>query len=303
MKTGSARNWLGVSLIGLSAASFGLITTQSRLAYDGGSTPLTLAFLRSVAFVAAFAPALVMLGRSLRLSRRGFLASIWMAVALMAMSLGYLGSVFFIPVSLAALIFYTYPFYVAVLSRLAGREPLTAAKMLALAAAFVGLALALGPSFATLDWRGIALALAAAAGVAATNTFGGPIMRENDPLAVNLWINLWMMLALGAYVVVNGTILLPATTTGTAGLIGATACYLVAFTSWLLGLRAVSPIRAAVMFNIEPVVTIAIAWLVLGERLGPVQLLGGGLVIAAIIAMTFTGSRLPDAEARGPSSA
>jgi probable blue pigment (indigoidine) exporter len=65
----------------------------------------------------------------------------------------------------------------------------------------------------------------------------------------------------------------------------------VAFSAWLLSLRIVDPIRVAILFNIEPVVTITAAWIVLGERLGPIQLLGGLLVIAAIVAMTVLGAR------------
>jgi drug/metabolite transporter (DMT)-like permease len=288
-----ARPWAGTGLIGLSAVSFGLITTQSRLAYDGGATPLTLAFVRPVAFVIVFGVLLVIIRRPWRLSRSGLVASVWMAGALTMMSIGYLGSVYFIPVSLAALIFYTFPFYVAVLSSLTGREAMTATKALALIAAFVGLALALGPSFAGLDWRGVALALMAAIGVATTIAFGGAVMRANDPLVMNVGINLWMMLALGTYMLGSHGLVFPSTGLGTAGLVGATACYLVAFTSWLLGLRIVNPIRAAVLSNIEPLVTIAAAWIVLGEHLAPLQLLGVALVIAAIIGMTLSGADRP----------
>jgi drug/metabolite transporter (DMT)-like permease len=277
-------------LIGLSAASFGLITTQSRLAYDGGATPLTLAFVRPIAFVVVFGLLLVVIRRPWRLSRRGVVATLWMSVCLLMMSLGYLGSVYFIPVSLAALIFYTFPFYVALLSTLTGREAMTAAKVCALLAAFGGLALALGPSFAALDWRGVALALTAAVGVGTTIAFGGAVMRANDPLVMNVGINFWMMLVLSAYVLASRSVVFPVTALGTAGLIGATACYLVAFTTWLLGLRIVNPIPAAVLSNIEPLVTIAAAWLILGERLGPLQLLGVALVIAAIIGMTLLGT-------------
>src|SRR5262249_7532213 len=56
-----------------------------------------------------------------------------------------------------------------------------------------------------------------------------------------------------------------------------------------------NPIPAAVLSNIEPLVTIAAAWLILGERLGPLQLLGVALVIAAIIGMTLLGTTRPRA--------
>jgi drug/metabolite transporter (DMT)-like permease len=249
--------------------------------------------VRLIAFVLVFGLVFVLSGRSRRLSRRAFAGTLWMAATLLAGSIGYLASVAFIPVGLAALIFYTFPFYVAALSSLTGREPMTPAKGLALVAAFLGLALALGPSFAGLDWRGVALALLGAAGFGTTIVFGGEVMRENDALTMNVLINLWMMLALAAYVLGAGGMALPTTRLGIVGLGGATLCYLVAFTTWFLGLRVVAPIRAAVMFNIEPLISIAAAWLVLGEHLGPLQLLGVALVVAAIVAMTVGGAPAP----------
>ena len=185
----------------------------------------------------------------------------------------------------------TFPFYVAILASLTSREPMTRTKAATLVVAFAGLVLALGPSFDELNWRGIACALIGALGMGTTVTFGGAVMRQNDPLVLNICINAWMALGLGVYLAATGSQALPTTGLGWSGLIGATLCYLVAFTAWFVSLRLVDPIRVAILFNIEPVVTIAAAWIMLGERLGPIQLLGGSLVIAAIVAMTVQDAR------------
>jgi len=284
-------HWTGSGVVILGATTFGLVTTQSRLAYDGGSNTLTVVLVRATTFAVLFGVFLIFRGQRARLSRSGFFATLWMAALLMVMSAGYLGAVAYIPVSLAALIFYTFPFYVAILASLTRREPMTRTKAAALVVAFAGLVLALGPSLDDLNWRGIACGLAGALAMGTTVTFGGPVMRQNDPLVVNICTNAWMALALAAYMAATGGFALPTTGLGWYCIVGATLCYLVAFTAWLLGLRLVDPIRVAILFNIEPVVTIAAAWIVLGERLGPIQLLGGSLVIAAIVAMTVLGAR------------
>ena len=49
------------------------------------------------------------------------------------------------------------------------------------------------------------------------------------------------------------------------------------------GLRRVGASEAAILSTFEPVVTVALAYAVLGERLAPAQLLGGGLVLAAVV--------------------
>lgn len=269
------------------------MTTQSRLAYDGGSNTLTVVLVRSTTFALLFGLYLLLRRPRPRLTRSGFVATLWMGALVLVMSAGYLGAVSYIPVSLAALIFYTYPFCVAILASLTGREPMTPIKAAALVVAFAGLVLALGPSFDVLNWRGIACALAAALGMGITVTFGGAVMRQNDALVVNACTNAWAALALGAYMAVAGGVALPTAELGWVGIVGATLCYLVAFSAWLLSLRFVDPIRVAILFNIEPVVTIIAAWLVLGERLGALQLLGGLLVIAAISGMTLFGGRRP----------
>src|SRR3712207_8506373 len=49
------------------------------------------------------------------------------------------------------------------------------------------------------------------------------------------------------------------------------------YLSWFYALRLVNPVRLGAIFNVEPLVSIAAAWLLLGERLAPMQLVGAGL--------------------------
>src|SRR3546814_14457321 len=79
-----------------------------------------------------------------------------------------MGSIFYIPASLAVLIFYTFPLLVAVGARWTEGEPVGGTKLVGLAVAFAGLAIALGVELGDLDPRGIALAGMAAVGAAAT---------------------------------------------------------------------------------------------------------------------------------------
>ena len=51
------------------------------------------------------------------------------------------------------------------------------------------------------------------------------------------------------------------------------------------GLKRVGPTTASILSTVEPVVTVVLAFLVFGELLGGLQLLGGGLVIAAVLVL------------------
>src|SRR2546423_1433554 len=51
------------------------------------------------------------------------------------------------------------------------------------------------------------------------------------------------------------------------------------------GLRRVGPTSAAIVSTVEPLVTVLLALIVFGEVLGPVQVLGGALVVGAVLVL------------------
>ena len=51
------------------------------------------------------------------------------------------------------------------------------------------------------------------------------------------------------------------------------------------GLRRVGPTTASILATVEPLVTVLLAFLVFGETLGPAQLAGGALVLAAVLVL------------------
>jgi drug/metabolite transporter (DMT)-like permease len=51
------------------------------------------------------------------------------------------------------------------------------------------------------------------------------------------------------------------------------------------GLRRLGPSTASILSTLEPAVTVALAFVVFGESLGPAQLAGGALVLIAVLAV------------------
>ena len=96
-----------------SAFCLGLNTTLARLAYDGGSNPGTVAFIRFVVTTLAIALLMIVIRRKFVLSRKAILPVLGVGAAVVLQSATYLSSVTFIPVGLAVLLFYTYPLMVA----------------------------------------------------------------------------------------------------------------------------------------------------------------------------------------------
>jgi drug/metabolite transporter (DMT)-like permease len=277
--------WVGTAVALFSAACFGTIATFGRLAYDGGSNPLTIVFLRAAGVVVAVGLFLVVVRRPMRLTRRAFRSTLWLGAVAIVMAWGFLGAVAYIPVSLTALILYTYPLMVAVLATLTGRERMTAVKLAALLGAFAGLGLALGPPLADLDPRGLALAFGAAISICIAVTYGGQALAGHDTLVMNFYTNLWAMLVFAAVLLAGGWFALPVTALGLFGAGAAAGIYVAAFVSWFIAMRLVKPVRMSVLFNLDALVNILGGVLVLGEPLDTQQVIGVLLVLACLVVM------------------
>jgi drug/metabolite transporter (DMT)-like permease len=75
-------------------------------------------------------------------------------------------------------------------------------------------------------------------------------------------------------------------------------------TAFLAGLQRVGPSTTSILSCFEPVVTVSLAMVLYGERLGPAQLAGGALVLAAVVVLQAKVRRnAPAAEAAGPAPA
>lgn len=277
-------------LITFFAALFvSLITTFARLAYDSGSNPPTQVLLRSLCMMLALGGLQLALGRSLALPRGVMPATLGLALCIFLMSFGYLSSVAYIDVSLAVLLLYTFPLMVGIASPLLGRERMTWLKALCLIGAFAGLVFASWNGIGVWDWRGIAFALAGAAGVAGVSLFGGAAMAKAHPFVMNAWINLWVVLAVGAYLAATGGLALPQSPVGWLATAGVCVCYTLGILFLFLGLTFISPAQSALTMNLEPVFSTLAAILLLSETVGLQQWIGIAILLIFLAVSTLTG--------------
>ena len=305
-RTGFAgrKRWMALLVLLVGTIFVSLITTFASLAYQGGATPMTLVWSRFIGLVLVLGIILKMSRVQFHLPKRNMRATFWIAICLLMMSAGYLSSVAYIKVSLAVIILYTYPLLVAVFAALSGRERLSPRRALLLVLAFIGLVIALGQDLGlslsplafdsaaiTLDWRGAGLALIASLGVAGFVTWGGAYLNDVDSRVVNFWANLWMILMVAIFVVLNGGLSLPTTGVGWVGYAGATFCYITAMVCWFGSMKTLSPTETAMTLNLEPAISLVAASLVLGEDTSTQQWIGTLVLLSAIILSSVFGGR------------
>ena len=83
----------------------------------------------------------------------------------------------------------------------------------------------------------------------------------------------------------------PVTGIGLAFMAGVGLLYVCAYMSQMLSLRFAPASTVAPYYNLEPVVTTAVAALLLGERLSLNQYAGGSMVLAALVGTSLIGTR------------
>jgi len=191
-----------------------------------------------------------------------------------------------IPVSLAALLVFTYPLPVALLARLRG-EPLRWPRLVAIVAAFAGLSVALGVEIRELDPIGIASATVCSLAYAFGVFYFGDTTRGADPMVVTLHATATAALIFVPFAALDGSLGLPATTLGLVGVVGVSVTYLSGVLTFFAALVRIGPMKAALLAQLEPVVSILCAVFILEEQLSLVQGLGVALVLGALMTLAL----------------
>jgi drug/metabolite transporter (DMT)-like permease len=268
-----------------SGAAFGAMAIFGKLAYDEGATVGTLLSVRFTLAAAMFW-ALAGAGAVRALGRRDVAAGLALGAGGYALQAGcYFAALERIDASLLSLLLYTFPAMVAVAAVSLGRERLDARRVVALTLASGGLALVVAGSGAgAIEPVGAALGLGAAVVYSAYILVSDGISRR---VPARL---LATLVCTGAAVsLTGGSALLGELRPGalTAAGWGWLACLAVvstvgAISLFFAGLRRVGPTAASILATVEPLVTVVLAFLVFGEALGGVQVLGGVLLLAAV---------------------
>jgi len=276
---------VGAAMVVLSTAAIAIVPSFARLAYDGGSDTLTVIAGRSIVTAAVCFLITAVLGRSLRIPQRSLAISLGLGLLYAVHLYGFLGAVTYLPVNMAILIYFLHPLIIGVAAMATGRETASPLRLGALVAAVVGLTLAVGFSLGGLSLLGVALASLAAVMAAVIITSSPAAMRDSDSLAVTSYMMLSAAFCLSVFSLAQGDVKLPVTGDGWLGFGGVALSHTIGTLTFFSAIPLLGAVRAAMITNLEPVLGILFAMLILGERLSAAQAAGIALVIASIFAM------------------
>jgi len=273
-------------LIFLAAVLWGLIGVFSKSILASGVGALELAFWRALLAGSMF---VTHAGLTRQLSveqRRDLLAfaafslvGVVLFYASYALAVGYGG------VSLASILLYSAPAFVAVAAWFLLRETLTRRKLGLLALTLTGVVLVSHGGGAGVVISGPALlwGLAAALSYSSYYLFGKWALGRYSPVTINAFV--MPLGALGLLPFVNFSAKTPAVW-GLLLLLAALSTY-AAYGLYYAGLKRVQASKAVLVASVEPVVAALLGALLFGERLGAWGLLGGAFILTAALAASL----------------
>ena len=275
----------------LSSLGFSALTIFAVLAYREGVNPLAAVIVRFPGAIIVLIVILLFSGVSMRLPRRDMLICWGLGVLVGAQSYTLYKSFEVIPVALTMIIFYVYPLIVGVVAGLTGQDRISRPLAVALVTAFAGLVLVFNVSGADLSGAGALYAFLSALLWSAMTLLSVRVMRDCDPRAVSLNMQVSAATIFIVIWLVSGGVTLPSSTFGWVSFLAMPVCYAVAITTFFASVSLIGSVRASLFMNIEPILTITLGFIVLGQVLTPLQLAGAALVFGAIFALKWDADR------------
>ncbi len=301
------RSAVGIGLVVISAAGYGSGSILAAPIYSTGVDWLTLVSWRFlIGAILGWLWVLASPGR--RAALRGMTRrQIAVALALGALFVGnagtYYASLETVPAALAGVVVYTYPVMVAVLSlrfatRLPGRRPWIAAGL-----AVAGSALALGGIdvaaappvsglvlvFASAVIYSVWIILSARLSGERRDRLASESSADGSPGDAAVTTTLMMSATAAAYAaagLATGRPLDPEAVPAAAwpGILAvAFVASFLAIQTFYAGARRIGAARAALTATVEPLIIVVLAWFFLDQTLAPIQLVGAGLIIVAVV--------------------
>jgi drug/metabolite transporter (DMT)-like permease len=272
-----------------SGAAFGAMAIFGKLAYGEGATVGTLLAVRFVLAAVVFWALVLASGaaREVRaLPRRDVGTALGLGGVGYALQAGcYFAALTRIDASLLSLLLYTFPAIVAAAAVALGRERIDGRRVAALLLASSGLVLVVaGAGTGALDPLGAGLGLGAAFVYSTYILVSEGVAVRMRPTVLSAIVCTGAAASLTAGAAALGELrpgALTAAGWGWLACLGAIST-VAAISLFFAGLRRVGPTAASILSTVEPLVTVLLAAIVFGEVLGPLQLLGGALVLSAV---------------------
>lgn len=206
----------------------------------------------------------------------------------------YFTAITMMPLSTAAILLYTSPIWIMLMSVLFFHEKMDRRKLFALLLAFLGCVLVSGISGEKMTLTGLLTGLGSGLGYGLYSILGTIALRRYSPYAVTAYT--FLFAAIGSWLICRPAAMI-LTFSHAANLFGlllfccltALMTAVIPFLSYTIGLRTVEASRAGILATIEPMVAALVGILVFSEPLTLLSGLGMLLILAAAVLLNWKG--------------
>jgi drug/metabolite transporter (DMT)-like permease len=289
--------WIGAALCAVSAAGYSGLPILGKLAFAAG---MSIAGILGVRFAGA---SILILGYLFLRGRRPLYPGGRLGLSLLGLGLmyGVQATLYFsglqrLPASMTSVLLYIYPALVTLLAWRVYRTRPRWVELGAVALGMSGVILTVRPWSAVgrfggggLDPLGVAFVVAAASLYSVYILLSGIIVRQSGPLVSTGWITAGAAVFFFVFGTATDSLVTQLPPLGGWILLGMvlfnTILPLVAF---LAGLVRVGPTAASLISTLEPVFTVLMAAIFLGERMGRLDVVGGSMVLAAAVMVNLS---------------
>ena len=273
----------GILLALASATGFSTLGLLAKLIYSEG-------FSLQAALAWRFSTAAIVLWTLMIVTGRRLPKPLWPIVVLGFLGFSpqaglYFATVRILDPGIAGLLLYLYPSFVVIIGLVALRRRPGWLRALAVALSLAGCFITFWKA-GSYPLAGIALGLIMAVVYAAYLVVGERMLAEVDPIAATA-----VMMSAAAIVywiacLATGEVRLPSSPRVIGGILGVAFVATVIPVTTLLGsMRIIGAADASLVSTLEPVLTILWSSILIGERFGPAQIVGGILILSAVLAI------------------
>ncbi len=283
----SQRRLRGVALASVSAISFSTLGLFAKLAYSQGMAPAqALAWRFSLAALVLW---VVLLGKGgHRRPFRDYRAILLLGLLGFSPQAGlYFLAIRYLDPGIASLLLYLYPAFVVGLGFiLYGKKP-RAAQIMALLAASFGCVLTLWTR-GTYPTIGYVYGLAVAISYAAYLVVADKVLARMDPVFSTANIMASAALVYWIVTLLSGSFHLPTTTAAIMGIAGMAAiATILPILALFASMRIIGSSDYSLVSTIEPLFTVVLSALILGERLTGLQFAGGAFILTGVLVLNL----------------
>lgn len=285
----------GAFFVLLSAFLYGFIPILAVFAYKKDVSVMSFHLVRfTIASVALFCLLYLRRGEAALMVGKKKLFQLFVlgGVLFTLTSFSYFSSFKYIPASMAALIFYSYPALVSVGSSYINKEYLSMTLVLSIVVSFMGLIFLSGKTAISVSIKGVLLAGLGALSYTSYILYGNFIIKDVPYQVVVAYVCFFSAISFLILGSVARGLALPNASSTWILLCFVAFVSLFGFLAFFLGVELTSPSIAAILSMAEPLVTVVLSLLIFKEYLSITQYFGGVLVlVGSFLALKASASR------------